>query len=74
MTLTLPEVPAGGFTVEQFEALGTQLPHYVDLVEGSLIVNAAQRSWHSWAIRKLADALEGARPHHSHLPPYRYPS
>lgn len=58
MSVTLPDVPPGGFTVESFEALDGELPHFVELVEGCLVVTAAQRSWHSWAIRKLAQALE----------------
>jgi Uma2 family endonuclease len=58
MTITLPEVPAGGFTVDKFEQLPDELPHYVELIEGSLVVNAAHASWHARTMRKLANALE----------------
>lgn len=54
------DLPPGGLSAEEYEALPEHISRRIEIVDGAIIVSAAPRRLHQDIARRLANALEAA--------------
>jgi len=55
--------PPGGWTADDLDRLPPSAPRF-ELIDGALVMRSPQTSFHSRVMRRLANAIEVAAPHH----------
>lgn len=59
--------PPGGWTADDLDRLPPGTPRF-ELIDGALVMMSPQTEFHSMVMRRLANAIELAAPHHLRVP------